>query len=458
MNSVVGRLAWRLSRLAPIFHVRPEQISFLASPTQYYEFLKESIASATRKIYLSSLYIGTDELERRLIQMLGEQLALRGSSLEAHVHLDYFRGSRGHPNSSASLLLSLLAEHSSMLRVSMFRCSRHWGWQSVLPSRWNEMFGLSHMKVCVFDDTVLVTGANLSKSYFTNRADRYVCIRNHPELASFFVDLMRTVGDISCRLTLSNSNALTVLPPVVAMSDSSTHLHQFIDRHAHAHGHDSREQGSTIVIPTLQMAPCGVRQDEGTLKELFRWMDDNHPTVQPTFSTGYFNLAPASLHTLFATRNIKQPWRILISSPEANGFFGAKGPAGHIPHLYRALELEFLQQTNRARLPVNERGEEAVYEYRREGWTFHAKGIWLDSSDLMVAVAGSSNFGHRSFERDLEAQLTIVTDDPTLMQRIRTDRESFFAHARLVSAQDITRSDAPSMCSKGAAVLFRPFL
>lgn len=32
-----------------------------------------------------------------------------------------------------------------------------------------EIFGVHHMKLHVFDDNVLITGANLSDDYFTNR-------------------------------------------------------------------------------------------------------------------------------------------------------------------------------------------------------------------------------------------------------------------------------------------------
>jgi hypothetical protein len=36
---------------------------------------------------------------------------------------------------------------------------------------------VSHLKALVFDDTLILTGANLSQDYFTNRQDRYVAIQ-----------------------------------------------------------------------------------------------------------------------------------------------------------------------------------------------------------------------------------------------------------------------------------------
>lgn len=40
-----------------------------------------------------------------------------------------------------------------------------------------EVLGVHHMKLYIFDKDVLITGANLSHSYFTYRQDRYLMIR-----------------------------------------------------------------------------------------------------------------------------------------------------------------------------------------------------------------------------------------------------------------------------------------
>jgi phosphatidylserine/phosphatidylglycerophosphate/cardiolipin synthase-like enzyme len=40
-----------------------------------------------------------------------------------------------------------------------------------------EIKGVHHQKIALFDDTVIIGGANLSHSYFTNRRDRYFKIK-----------------------------------------------------------------------------------------------------------------------------------------------------------------------------------------------------------------------------------------------------------------------------------------
>ena len=46
------------------------------------------------------------------------------------------------------------------------------------------------MKFYIFDNNILITGANLSEEYFTTRQDRYYYIKDSPELANYLFDLM----------------------------------------------------------------------------------------------------------------------------------------------------------------------------------------------------------------------------------------------------------------------------
>lgn len=54
-----------------------------------------------------------------------------------------------------------------------------------------------------------------------------------------------------------------------------------------------------------------------------------------------------------------------------------------------------------------------------------------------ATVVGSSNYGARSFERDLESQLLILTCDKGLCERIRKDREDIFQYARATRRSDM---------------------
>ncbi len=70
--------------------------------------------------------------------------------------------------------------------------------------RYNETVGLQHCKVFVFDDTVVISGANLSQDYFHKRQDRYMAVDDCPALANYFDQLVRIT---SAHLLMSYSNA-----------------------------------------------------------------------------------------------------------------------------------------------------------------------------------------------------------------------------------------------------------
>jgi CDP-diacylglycerol---glycerol-3-phosphate 3-phosphatidyltransferase len=79
-----------------------------------------------------------------------------------------------------------------------------------------------------------------------------------------------------------------------------------------------------------------------------------------------------------------------------------------------------------------------MFEYQRPDWTFHGKGVWyyLPGDRLPVAtLIGSPNFGHRSVEKDLEAQITIVTKNETLRKNLDNEQKGLFDKSDIVNAE-----------------------
>ena len=58
---------------------------------------------------------------------------------------------------------------------------------TLVPS-FREVLGVHHAKFAVFDDSVVLTGANLEEQYFLSRRDRYWIINNCRELADYLED------------------------------------------------------------------------------------------------------------------------------------------------------------------------------------------------------------------------------------------------------------------------------
>lgn len=64
----------------------------------------------------------------------------------------------------------------------------------------NFFSGLQHCKIYIFDDSVIISGANLSNDYFTNRQDRYILVENCEELADFYDKFVQKISEFSLQM------------------------------------------------------------------------------------------------------------------------------------------------------------------------------------------------------------------------------------------------------------------
>ena len=72
--------------------------------------------------------------------------------------LDYLRGNRGHSN-SRSMFQQLLEKYSDQFHLYMYHTPHLRGiLKEIFPERLNEVIGLQHTKIYLFDDNVMLTG------------------------------------------------------------------------------------------------------------------------------------------------------------------------------------------------------------------------------------------------------------------------------------------------------------
>ncbi|KAF2727712.1 hypothetical protein EJ04DRAFT_398347, partial [Polyplosphaeria fusca] len=184
-----------LDKIAPRFDMAPEQIRIIQTPAEFYETLKDKISKAQSRIYLSTLYIG--KTEHDLIATIRDAL-LKNPKLRISFLTDALRGTRETPNPScASLLAPLITEFGDRVEVRMYHTPNLTGLRKrFIPRRINEGWGLQHMKLYGIDDEVIISGANLSSDYFTNRQDRYHLFSSSA-LTTYFHTLHSRVCDLS---------------------------------------------------------------------------------------------------------------------------------------------------------------------------------------------------------------------------------------------------------------------
>ena len=121
---------------------------------------------------MSALYLGTGKLEQFLLEQLDRKMQA-SEHIRINMLFDFMRGTRTNRNgdSTQTLLRPLKQKHYQRdLRMGFYH-NPNTGWLKGKASNGplREIFGVHHIKAHVFDSNVLITGANLSEDYFTDR-------------------------------------------------------------------------------------------------------------------------------------------------------------------------------------------------------------------------------------------------------------------------------------------------
>ena len=207
------------SRL-PTYWVKTSNIAILSTPTEFYETLLKHSQTAKKRISLAALYLGTGQLEEELVRSICTNYCQK-DHLKVHVVMDRNRGTRLEHSkkdtsdtspttkqSAATLFQSSLQSAiTSTTDISNFRVgllemplkSNDWFTKFILPRlppRYNELLTTFHLKAYAFDDTLIMSGANLSNDYFTSRQDRYWVIKNKA-LATLYHNMIEILYDAS---------------------------------------------------------------------------------------------------------------------------------------------------------------------------------------------------------------------------------------------------------------------
>jgi CDP-diacylglycerol--glycerol-3-phosphate 3-phosphatidyltransferase len=455
----------------PGFAINSKQIEILHDPPTFFNQLKERILKAEKHVLLASLYIGNEPKPIELVNALHS--ALRANeSLQVTLLLDYLRGTRNTAHtkhvtqSSVTLLLPLLREFPDRVRCHFFHTpALHGVLKRLLPQRWNEVIGVQHVKCYIVDHVLCISGANLSEQYFTARQDRYMWLHS-AALVAFYQQLIDTIGECSYHLLHSGELQLTPGTPDPATQSEAFKLYAnqkmklFLDAYRIARA-DRAEQlveevtlsassevrnnsprdehysvlidqehsaHDTWIFPTIQMGPLTIDHD---LKVTARVIQDAPSNARLYLTSPYFNFTDKYTQLMLESRADIQ---IIVASPEANGFWQGSGMSGYIPHAYSKVLQDFFNRVNRH----DQQHRIELYEYFRNDWTFHAKGLWISLAEDLgqdkqarddlpsLTMIGSPNFGVRSVVRDLESQLLIMTESDTLKQQLKQERDNIF--------------------------------
>ena len=456
IRSDIEDLKTELDQIAPRIDIRADQVRVLRTPEEFYETLKHKIRGAKKRIYLSTLYIGKSENE--LVSSIQEAVLKNGPNLRVSILTDALRGTRESPSPScASLLASLAVQFPDQIEIRMYHTPNLTGLRKrLVPKRINEGWGLQHIKLYGFDDEIILSGANLSSDYFTNRQDRYH-IFSSKRVADYFARIHHGVCSVSFRLL-----------PTTGEKDSGTYSLSWpssnpapsplIDPAAYIKV--TTKILLPLASPSIPPQPPSSSQTVSVYPLLCHppTLNNELPVIRAvlsyrmlstyTFTAGYFNPHPLVTSALLSCPAIG---KVLTASPSANGFYKSAGVSGLLPSAYTHLSLRFLQAVRKANANIQLREWQRGTVGQPGGWTYHAKGLWTTLTDSSsspssppypnITLLGSSNYTKRSYTLDLEVGALLVTRDPQLMRQWHQEQAALLEPSRRVQEQDLQTNE-----------------
>ncbi|EZG57239.1 putative CDP-diacylglycerol-glycerol-3-phosphate 3-phosphatidyltransferase [Gregarina niphandrodes] len=427
------------------FEVTAENVNVLSSATEFREVLVNKLAAAQRRVIMTSLYIGAEQ--EQILEQIGRK---KREGLEVWTMTDYCRtvrpdkGPAGRVSSSVETMLAVGGEDG--WDCYLYQTPVPYRWQRWFPYRMQETLGVLHWKYYIFDDDVIVTGANIATSYLTNRHDRWILVRKNKSLC----DALAHIGQLwhgCCHRLLFGSRA-TGGPAVVYLSGTSRavyllqprkHLNEClleIERFLPTvcdFGEDCESLDAKHLQDIVRLslgihcgyAPEGSKlswtEPEFIVKALRGPAQVRTEDTTLVLATPYCNLSPETIG-LLRTELGDRELRIVGPSPNASSFFDGGPVLSAIPFAYLRLTVRALEALTRV---IRVRYSAFLSQAQS---TFHAKGIWhvarnqlhgqsAACGDRVLTIAGSTNFGLRSQKRDLECLFLIDTCAPKLVKQ-----------------------------------------
>lgn len=306
------------------------------------------------------------------------------------------------------------------------------------------------LQFCISDSTVFISGANLSHDYFTDRQDRYWTIQDSttvsrnsstlcPEnvfgtapLVQYLQDFSHAVAQDSWEL----SPGKTELRPPSLHSKSA--LRSFL--HKQPPMQASTTSNNLLAFPIVQHAALEVEEESYFFSKVLQsqsggGLNQSANAIIPStmklrqvqLCTPYTNF-PKPLCQALRTVSAMSPStldesvhvQLIGPSVRCHGFAGGQGFKEELPFLHEAALHARLFAKSRRDKKLNQDYNIEWRQYDRAGWTLHRKGLWLGYSTvessssnaheyegnsehfLWSTYIGSSNFGERSWQRDLE--------------------------------------------------------
>lgn len=398
----------------PRFPLTAEAVTTLVSAADFRQQLLTSIAGATRRIYLTALYLQDDEAGREVLQALRAARQAR-PGLDIRVLVDWHRAQRGLIGQckQAGNAAWYRTQPDDAARIPIYG----------VPVQTRELFGVLHLKGFVIDDCVLYSGASLNNVYLHKldrfRHDRYHLLRSNP-LADCLVDFLT-------RNILSSPAVHRLdLPTCPTTRSLRREIREF--RHGLTFCRYDLSQAVTTTDGLAVTPVVGLGRNNPLNRLIVALLASAQKKV--IICTPYFNFPKVVTREINRLIQRGVEIEIIVGDKTANDFF--------IPpeESFKAIgALPYLYEVNLRRFAKKYRAALARRQLKLRLWksgenSFHLKGIWVDETRHLIT---GNNMNPRAFGLDLENALLIHDPDSVLAAQKQRELDNILRDTTLIA-------------------------
>ncbi|MCR5085413.1 MAG: CDP-diacylglycerol--serine O-phosphatidyltransferase [Succinivibrionaceae bacterium] len=405
----------------------------LERPSLFHQRLLELIGSARERIMMTLLYLQDDAAGREIMDALYAAVA-RNPSLHVTVYVDFHRAQRG-------LIGKGPQQGNSQMYLEYARGKDCVPAIYGVPVKKRELFGVMHLKGCVFDDTTLYSGASLNDVYLAHggryRLDRYHEIKS-PELADAMCSWVTSAFHINYAVQDFSQGEVR---GVVEIRDQIKRLRRHLTKMQYT-VKDHRLGDGDIGITPLS----GLGKRNNALNRSIIWLL-GAARERLFICTPYFNPPRDVVMAIEAALARDVEVTLVVGDKVANDFYIKPGEpfsaVGGIPYIYEQNLRSFLA----AHQECIDSGQLNVMLWRDGDNTYHLKGIYVD--DRYALITGN-NLNPRAWGLDLENGLIVHDPHHLLQEKFMHEQQYILRHAtRLTSCDQLeTLEDYPEHIRK----------
>lgn len=407
----------------PCIPVKANNYTILERPEHFHQRMLELIKAARRRITMTLLYLQDDEAGREILDAL-YAAQKEHPQLHIRIYVDFHRAQRGLIGQDKS------AGNAALYYKKAEGCSHPPAVYGV-PVKKRELFGVMHLKGCVFDDTVLYSGASVNDVYLDFNG-RYRLDRYHEIVSRELADCMDDFATKAFHINFAVQDfSQGQVRPTREIKDEIKQLRRHLTE-VHYNYKAGRIHDDEVGITPL----VGLGKRANQLNRTILWCI-TAAKHEIFLCTPYFNPPKSLLVALEDALQRGVKVTIVAGDKKANDFYISDpqkfSAIGAIPYIYEQNLREFMQKYQ----DKVSAGELKVMLWTDGDNTYHLKGMFIDRSYALIT---GNNLNPRAWALDLENGLLV--HDPHRLMREKFVHEQQFILRHTKRIQDFTAIDS----------------